>query len=65
VRREASYWLVRLAEAGAGGATRDPVVAELQRLRFGASSTWREPEKTFRGARRALRELRRRSKVVS
>jgi hypothetical protein len=65
VRREASYWLARLAQAGAGRATPEPVVAELQRLRFGASATWREPEKTFRQARRALRELRRRRPVIS
>jgi len=31
------------------------VTAQLQRLRYGASETWPEPQTVFRRARRALR----------
>jgi hypothetical protein len=59
VRVDAGRWLARLAverrtaEAAA-------VVAELQRLRFGARATWPEPKRVFRSARHALRSSRRR-----
>jgi hypothetical protein len=69
VRREASRWLVRISEGGnpkpdfvaatSGRPETDRVVAELQRLRFGARSTWPEPEKTFRRARQVARATRR------
>jgi hypothetical protein len=38
----------------------EPVVAELQRLRFGARATWAEPQTVFRRARQTWREARRR-----
>jgi transglutaminase-like putative cysteine protease len=64
IRREAGYWLARLAALE----TRSPVTVEavsaLQRLRFGASATWTDPEKIFRFARRALRDARRRERVT-
>ena len=62
VRREAGRWLARL-HAPDGAAPSDEMKrarAELQRLRFGASSTWPEPETVFRRARHAAREARRR-----
>lgn len=34
------------------------VIADLQRVRFGARETWREPEAVFRRARRMVREIR-------
>jgi hypothetical protein len=58
VRREAGYWLARLAAGETRGPEMAAVVNELQRLRFGASATWVEPEKTFRLVRRVLRESR-------
>jgi protein-glutamine gamma-glutamyltransferase len=59
VRIDAGRWLVRIAEEER---TEDApeVVAELQRLRFGARSTWPEPKRVFRSARHALRSPRRR-----
>ena len=66
VRHEAGRWLRRMAEAGNRGpetGNRRPnphgVVAELQRLRFGARPTWPPHEKVFRRARQALRAARR------
>jgi hypothetical protein len=59
VRREAGRWLARFKDAPAAGAENVGVVADLQRLRFGARGTWREPEQTFRRARRAWRTRRR------
>jgi hypothetical protein len=71
VRREAGYWLARLASEGyssgfgqAANEAPESVLRELQRLRFGASGTWTEPEKTFRRARRALREMRRQQRLT-
>lgn len=63
VRREASYWLARLTRAQNRDAEGAAVVDELQRLRFGASGTWSDPEGTFRRARRAVRAARRRERV--
>jgi transglutaminase-like putative cysteine protease len=57
VRAEAGRWLARLREQADGGSA--GVVAELQRLRFGATATWPEPEPVFRRARSALRASRR------
>jgi transglutaminase-like putative cysteine protease len=62
VRREAGRWLERLTSRGEGAAPDAPeagVVAELQRLRFGARATWTPPEQVFRRARRVVRERRR------
>lgn len=63
VRGEAGRWLALLreamsekgpsAQAACGGA-----VAELQRLRFGARTTWPEPRQVFRRARQAWRAAR-------
>ncbi|MBI4624707.1 MAG: DUF3488 domain-containing protein [Verrucomicrobia bacterium] len=68
VRREAGQWLARLREPAhdEGRMTNDEgarVVADLQRLRFGARATWPEPERVFRRARRALREARRQQRA--
>jgi hypothetical protein len=52
----------RRADAGANGSGADEevhaVVAELQRVRFGARETWVEPEGVFRRARRVVRAAR-------
>ncbi len=61
VRREAGRWLARLSTGAAPG----PVMAELQRLRFGAEGTWPEPGGVFRRARRAWRAARRTRPAVS
>jgi len=39
----------------AAGAEVAAVRADLERLRFGAASTWQEPEAIFRRAREAVR----------
>lgn len=75
IRDEAGRWLAKLAESAAAGGevnrSRElesehvPVVAELQRLRFGARPTWPQPERVFRSARQALRASRRRAKARS
>lgn len=62
VRREAGRWLERLPLRGDGAVPSAPeadVVAELQRLRFGARGTWAPPEQVFRRARRVVRERKR------
>ena len=63
VRREAGRWLARLQRSAGATPTeeRERVVAELQRLRFGARATWGEPARTFREARRVYRGRRRRT----
>jgi len=48
VRREAGRWLARIDRSS-------PVVADLQRLRFGARESWPEPTTVFRRARQARR----------
>jgi transglutaminase-like putative cysteine protease len=66
VRAEAGRWLRRLravratrAEKGEGRKEKEEgVFAELQRLRFGAGETWREPREIFREARREWRAAR-------
>jgi hypothetical protein len=66
IRREAGRLLAAWAEVGAGAPGRgglaraagDATVADLQRLRFGARATWRDPEEIFRRARRALKAAR-------
>ncbi len=58
-RREAGYWLRRIGERGEVSASIDPaIVADLQRVRFGARDTWPEPARLFRRTRRAIREAR-------
>ena len=64
VRREAGRWLGKFAATEGGAAERGAVVAELQRLRFGARAGWPEPEKIFRRARVAWRGARRRARVT-
>ena len=60
MRREAAHWLRRLADVGAAVTDLDgSLIAELQRIRFGARATWSEPEKVFRRARHMLRDARR------
>ena len=60
VRRDAGRWLVRLQTETATPATSGrEVIAELQRLRYGAPTTWPEPEQVFRRARETWREARR------
>ncbi len=68
VRREAGRWLAQMAAQNAEcqmpNAECETVEAELQRIRFGSRASWPEPEKTFRQARRVLREARRRARVT-
>lgn len=59
VRREAGRWLGRLAPHGSVGADLGGVVADLQRVRFGARETWPEPAGVFRRARQAFTSSRR------
>jgi transglutaminase-like putative cysteine protease len=63
VRREAGRWLQRLAVRADPGEERGRVVADLQRIRFGARSTWSDPAAVFRRARGELREARRPARV--
>jgi transglutaminase-like putative cysteine protease len=60
-REEASRWLARMTEADpeARGEQEQRVVADLQRIRFGARATWPAPERVFRSARSAWRAARR------
>jgi hypothetical protein len=58
VRIDAGRWLARIA-AEKQTAEAAAVVAELQRLRFGARATWPESKRVFRSARHALRSSRR------
>lgn len=67
VRFEASRWLARLrdVETRATDGNEDNhhlvhVVRDLQRLRYGARETWDDPAETFRRARKARREAKRR-----
>lgn len=55
VRREAGRWLARLPPAEEEDPERAAVVAQLQRLRFGAASGWPDPAASFRRARRLRR----------
>ncbi len=64
VRREAGSWLRRLEAAGIQKTDTVPVVAELQRIRFGARPTWDAPEKVFRRALQALRAARREGRAT-
>jgi hypothetical protein len=50
---------VKLATVEANAVDHALVVAELQRLRFGARASWQEPKGIFRRARRAVRRARR------
>ncbi|MFZ9837460.1 MAG: hypothetical protein ACO3JJ_02945 [Opitutaceae bacterium] len=63
VRREAARWLGRLAPAVAEDPERAVVVAQLQRLRFGAPASWPDPAASFARARRLRRPLRRPARV--
>jgi hypothetical protein len=60
VRREAGYWLGRIAPTAALAAEGREIYSELQRLRYGAQQTWPAPEPVFRRARQLVRTLRRR-----
>ncbi len=68
VRREAGRLLAQLREGregdgrGAAGPEETETRAELQRLRFGARETWREPVAVLRRARGVARTLRRRGR---
>jgi len=55
VRREAGRWLGQLQLAGEEDPERAAVVAQLQRLRFGAAAGWPDPAVSFRRARRLRR----------
>lgn len=59
VRREAGRWLHRFDPARRHPAA-DRVRPSLERLRYGAPSTWPDPAGTFREARAAWRATRRR-----
>lgn len=58
VRSEAARWLRKLAGRHIVNAEGLGVIAELQRLRFGAQGTWPEPQAAFQRARRAWRAAR-------
>ncbi len=58
IRREAGRWLRRVSEATPPQSAAQPVVAELQRLRYGARETWPDALAVFRCARAALRARR-------
>jgi hypothetical protein len=58
VRREAGRWLVRVDGPG-------PLVADLQRLRYGPAPTWPSPSEVFRRARRAASSSPRRRRASS
>lgn len=64
VRAEAGQWLAKLTASPASTADAQKTIHELQRLRFGARGTWREPSGVFRNARRALRDARRRRPAI-
>jgi transglutaminase-like putative cysteine protease len=64
IRREAGRWLRKTEKLAAGRADRVQIVSELQRLRFGARSSWPAPEKVFRQARRLVREARRSERLT-
>lgn len=64
VRREAGRWLRRLADVPRETDEDAAVVADLQRVRFGARPTWPAPERTFRRARQVLHAGRRRTRVT-
>lgn len=65
VRREAGRWLTRLGTLPAENPAVPAVVAELQRLRFGAEASWPEPGGVWRRARQAWRAGRRTRPAVS
>ena len=59
VRREAGRWLTRLVPYRAVDADLGGVVADLQRVRFGARGTWPDPAGVFRRARQVATARRR------
>jgi transglutaminase-like putative cysteine protease len=63
LRQEASRWLARLTAYRKTGDESTGIVAELQRVRFGARETWPDPAGVFARARRELRAARRRARV--
>ncbi len=66
VRQAAGRWLARLRRASEDRAqiTEDrPVIADLQRLRYGRRETWPEPRAVFRRARQARKAPRRAGRV--
>ena len=65
VRADASRWLARLRPAEDSAREVCAVVGELQRLRFGARTTWPAPEPVFRRARQAWRAQRSARRRVS
>jgi transglutaminase-like putative cysteine protease len=59
VRREAGRWLRKFEGCDPRSTDCAAVMSELQRLRFGARTSWPPSEKVFRRARRVWREARR------
>jgi protein-glutamine gamma-glutamyltransferase len=55
IRREAGRWLQRLMATTREPADRIQVMADLQRIRFGARQTWPDATLVFRRARKAAR----------
>ncbi|HUR57687.1 MAG TPA: transglutaminase-like domain-containing protein, partial [Opitutaceae bacterium] len=64
VRREASYWLARLLGARSAEPAGAQIIPDLQRLRFGARSTWTDPDRVFRAARDEARQAHRRARIT-
>ena len=58
VRREAGRWLTKVDGP-------EPLVSDLQRLRFGPAPTWPKPSEVFRRARKAASNSRRRRRAPS
>jgi hypothetical protein len=55
VRREAGRWLRKMGRRDRWPVEGGAILAELQRLRYGPRSTWPQPQRVFRRARRAVR----------
>ncbi len=60
VRAQAGRWLRELSSAPKSDSAAKGVVADLQRLRFGARGTWSQPEPVFRRARMTVKRMARR-----
>jgi protein-glutamine gamma-glutamyltransferase len=65
VRVDASRWLEKLSALPPESSEHRVVLGELQRLRFGARTTWPEPRQVFRRAKNVARTARRRRPVTA
>ncbi|HVU15864.1 MAG TPA: DUF3488 and transglutaminase-like domain-containing protein [Candidatus Didemnitutus sp.] len=58
VRREAGRWLVRIRATALSQPFDAEVLGDLQRLRYGPRPSWPDPQRVFRRARKARRNVR-------